>query len=98
MEEITKLKVDWKKIVVVIMLVILAGLVSGGATWYVSDMSKQAELDVKDEEIATLETRISQLEADLADTVEPEGELTDEEDATETETETETDTTVEETE
>jgi type II secretory pathway component PulJ len=62
-------------------------------------MSKQAELDVKDEEIATLETRISQLEADLADTVEPEGELADdEEDATEAETETETETTVDETE
>jgi hypothetical protein len=65
MQELTKLHVDWKKIAVVGMLVLLSGLVTGGATWYVSDMSKQAELDVKDDEIATLETRIEQLEAEI---------------------------------
>jgi hypothetical protein len=63
MEELKSTKVDWKKIAVVGMLVLLSGLVTGGATWYVSDMGKQAELDVKDEEIATIETRVEQLEA-----------------------------------
>lgn len=61
MEEITKLQVDWKKIAVVGFLVVLTGLVAAGATWYVLDMSKQAELDVKDEEIATLETENAKL-------------------------------------
>jgi type II secretory pathway component PulJ len=91
MEELKSTKVDWKKIVVVGMLVVLASLVAGGATWYVSDMGKQAELDVKDEEIASLETRISQLEAELVTTGEEDNttEKT-EDDVSETETETAT--------
>lgn len=85
MEELKSTKVDWKKIVVVGMLVVLSGLVAGGATWYVSDMSKQAELDVKNEEIASLETRISKLEAELVT-------ATEEDTTTETTGETTTET------
>lgn len=66
MEEITKINVDWKKIVVVGLLVVLTGLVSGGGTWYVMDTFKDNELEVKDNEIATLNTRISELEAELS--------------------------------
>lgn len=62
MEELTNTKVDWKKIAVVGFLVILTGLVSAGATWYVLDMEKQAELDVKDNEITDLTTKIGQLQ------------------------------------
>lgn len=95
MEELTKVQVDWKKIAVVGFLVLLTGLVSAGATWYVGGMFHQAELEIKDNEIATLETRVEQLEAELAaDEEEQEGatETDSTEDNTETEDETETET------
>jgi hypothetical protein len=62
MEELKSTKVDWKKITVVGMLVLLSGLVTGGATWCVSDLFHQNELDVKDDEISGLNTRLATLE------------------------------------
>lgn len=67
MEELTKFHVDWKKIVVVGLLVVLTGLISGGGAWYAMDTFKDTELEVKDEEIATLNTRISELEAEVSE-------------------------------
>lgn len=63
MEELTKVRVDWKKIVVVGFLVVLTGLVSTGATWYVMDISRQAELDIKDDEIGALKNENATLKA-----------------------------------
>jgi hypothetical protein len=88
MKELTSTVVDWKKIVVVGLLVILTGLVSAGATWYVMEMSKEAELEIKQNEISTLETRVGQLEAELA----PDDNNTDEGVTTETTNETADDT------
>lgn len=68
MEELTKFHVDWKKIVVVGLLVVLTGLTTGGLTWYVADSGRDAELDAKDQTISDLDTRIKQLEADVTPT------------------------------
>jgi hypothetical protein len=70
MEELTKMHVDWKKTAVVVALVILTGLTVGGTTWYFAEAGAQDELEAYKNEIATLETRIAQLEAEEAPVVE----------------------------
>ncbi len=72
MEELTKTSVDWKKTTVVIALVLLTGLTVGGGAWYYADSGAESEIEAYKNQIATLETKVAQLEADqAADTTTP---------------------------
>lgn len=66
MEEITKMKVDWKKITVVGALVILTAITIGGLTWYVATAGAQDELEAYKNDIVRLETEVAQLKAEEA--------------------------------
>ncbi len=72
MEELTKAQVDWKKTTVVIALVLLTGLTVGGGAWYYAYSGAENEIEAYKNQIATLETKVAQLEADqAAETTEP---------------------------
>ncbi len=66
MAELTKAQVDWKKTVVVVALVALTALTVGGGAWYYADSGAESEIEAYKNQIATLETKVAQLEADQA--------------------------------
>lgn len=95
METLTSTKFDWKKVLVVTMLVILAGVTTAGITWYMMDGKNAEDNEQNQSEIASLELRVSELESGQEGMIKPEDcncdakeedEMT-EEDQTETETE-----------
>jgi hypothetical protein len=101
LETLTSTKFDWKKVLVVTMLVILAGVTTAGITWYMMDARNAEENELSQSEIASLKLRVSELESGQEEMINPEDcdcdateeDDMDDEDQTETETETEDGTT-----
>ncbi|MBW6431881.1 hypothetical protein K0A96_01700 [Patescibacteria group bacterium] len=73
METLTSTKFDWKKVLVVIMLVILAGVTTAGITWYMMDARNAEENEQSQSEITELKIKVSELESGQEGMVNPEG-------------------------
>lgn len=99
METLTSTKFDWKKVLIVTMLVILSGVTTAGITWYMMDGKNAEDNEQNQSEIASLKLRVGELESDQEGLIKAEDcdcDATEEDELTEddqTETETENGTT-----
>jgi hypothetical protein len=60
-----KKKVDWKKVLITLALVLLTGVVVGGGVWYYMDQNDQAQQKACDSSINSKQSQIDTLNAKL---------------------------------